>query len=108
MTACNKCKFHPKLKHVTQKLTPLLEVDMEELFDKAIAAMGRKTVKQATVKEFIDGWFDLRKEAEFNTDITAKRKAQWKYINEWITLTKKSERAGIYGIFIEDGELKSE
>ena len=87
----------PKLKFVNQKLTPLLEVDMEELFDRAIAAMGRKAVKQKTVKEFIDGWFELRKDAEFNTDITAKRKSQWQYINSWITLTNKSERAGIFG-----------
>ena len=87
----------PKLKHITQKLTPLLEIDMEALFDKAVAAMERKATKQHIVKEFIDGWFQLRKDAEFNTDITAKRKAQWKYINSWITLTNKSERAGIFG-----------
>ncbi len=87
----------PRLKHITQRLTPLLEIDMEALFDKAIAAMERKNTKQKIVKEFIDGWFQLRKDAEFNTDITAKRKTQWKYINDWITLTNKSERAGIFG-----------
>ncbi len=87
----------PRLKHITQKLTPLLEIDMEALFDKTIDAMERKNTKQHIIKEFIDGWFDLRKANEFNTDITAKRKAQWKYINEWITLTNKSERAGIFG-----------
>ena len=87
----------PRLKHVTQKLTPLLEVDMEALFDKTIAAMERKATKQRIIKEFIDGWFELRKDAEFNTDITAKRKAQWNYINSWITLNNKSKRAGIFG-----------
>ncbi len=87
----------PRLKHIQQKLTPLLETDMEALFDKTIAAMERKATKQRIIKEFIDGWFQLRKDSIFNTDITAKRKAQWKYINDWITLTKKSERAGIFG-----------
>jgi len=77
-------------------MNPKLEVDMEALFDEVIEAMERKRVKQETIAEFIQGWFDIRKEVEFNIDITAKRKAQWKYINEWITLAKKSDRAGIF------------
>lgn len=92
-----EAKMLPKLSHIKLKLKPELEIDMELLFDKAIAAMEDKATKRGTISKFIDGWFDLRKQVEFNTDITAKRKAQWKYINDWITLTNKSERAGIFG-----------
>lgn len=89
--------MYTRLKHVTLRLNPLLEIDMEALFDKAIETMEKKAIKQKIIKEFVDGWFKLHKEGEFNPDITAKRKDQWNYINSWITLTKKSERAGIFG-----------